>query len=769
MDIPYQINFQVEQLNKPDDVLEISTYTVNASLDHKIHHIKELIWIYSDNYQLKPLFLKLRYNGHALNDLDTVEDIYSQYSDAEGDLGWKLVIDYTLFHSPFIPSKDPVPTYFDIEVDGTLPLAVVKHYTREFLGTSVEEIKSEISERFHVSQSEFDLLYNGTIQQPSRTLREALGLDVPPLLPVRMTVAPSAQNIKLILHPMNGGEPFILNIVNSTTFAELKEKLSKHTGKDPSTIALYEKQELISAGLSFPDTRPVWSASKQPLHIYFKHVPLKEFQIDGESWHRLGETLTGLLTGDGRKVWVNESNISSQYYTIQSQDKTLKFSTSELIMNESEGYVLMNANAFARIQSVWPFAEGETNSLRGTQAFTQSLNITNTGTQQGTSRVITGAATPTATTTLAESLLPTPTGPNLANEENAGEQDANEMDLNADHLVQQLNELRANLGPVPNLPNLAAVPQGNQSVLARIQRAIVANGQNIFQFGFQAVIVVVLFGFDIFLSFMKPEILTFLAIAGTLSMFFWCGGSISNWIEEAILRDAPMNQVDFQLVQKLAQVFRFCNNITVGIHSRILSLILAVLPKLIRPRYELLAKEISGEMGPLQNLARVIGESVGIIVMFCATLLPSLQEGIEQFWVAERNSEPQNIRTEIERNLHEIAANDHGNQFQKIVEASIGRSVAEILALNDDMESLLELFVTVVRTKKAYDCELHQAQQGQTSRHSSFELQAEVTPPEQYSGGDESHDTESEIEPVPSIHGSTGSQVNGGVAGVAQR
>lgn len=741
MDIPFQLKFSVEQRHLPDEVEELTTYSVNATLQHTVYHIKELIWIHSPNYSLKPVFVKITYNDADLNDLDSLGQILGLQEAPEVSTdGWKLVIDYTLFNSPFIPSKDPVHSFFDIQIKGNAMGRRINTLTRKFLGTNVSEIKTEIAERYSLQEDKFELKFKGDTVNPTDSLRNILSLDVPSLHAVEFSLVSTPLVIKLVLHSILDGNTFAIELEELSTFDSLKSSISQQTGDFAPLIALYNEAQIASAGLLAPDKRllvdyfgPDILGDEQSLHLRFEIVKLKEIVLDGQQWHRTGQSFVELEGRDGATRLVKDSDVGSEYYTIELDGSTLKFSTSELIANESEGYVLVNPSAYARIEKEWPWVEGNTqNSENLSSRNSQSLSTANITNVHGDTLGITSMNSSTIaagihTVGSSDSGIVNERNANESPENNAGRNvnarniGVNNVDSQANNIVEQLQVNIQNDQEQAELPNAPAAPQGNQAVIERIQRVVAANAQNIMQMAIHAVIVVVVFGIDVFRAFMKPEILAFIIVAGTFSTFFFWGCTISDWIDRSILQDAPLNQLDFQIIHRLSRFFRFCNNITIAIHTMLVNLITSILPSLFRPRHEWLANEINGNNNILRNIGDSFKELVGNVVMFCATLLPSLQEGIEQYWLAERNAESEKIWVEIRKLLDEPTLL-HRALFKRAVEHKFGQAIDDFAERSDgnDMESLLKLFVMIVKMKTVFFQENDQIQGGKAFENSTF-------------------------------------------------
>lgn len=786
----FPLTLIVEQINRPNNVSDISTIVVSVTPEHTIHHIKELIWIYSENHSLKPVFLKIKYTDSDVNDLDTIGHIDHEFMDP-ASAKWKLVVDYTLFNSPFIPNKEPVPTEFVVQIAGSVGGQTLSVTLRRTLDNLIGGIKEEIHARFDLPTDEFDLISpHGSLEAipPSQSLKQALALDVPPLQPITFTVVPTSKS-ELRVRSLRNCDILSLRLDGLPTFEDIKKQMAVKLGELPQSISLYRGMEVVSPADTTPDGRLLREVIESLVldeygcHLTFESTKKNEIFIDGEYWRRTGKSLTTLEDRFGNTMTIDEDEIPSDYYTIQWGSATVKLSTSDLILNEDDGYVLLSPRGFAKLQHEYPLVQGMTNNATilgspgATLPPTRTVNEgilggIATSVTNGTSSVLLPNSESAAHTPGEDTQTPQDEG-NVESERNLEDPPNGNPEANAENgghapQAQLANELNV-LGVADALVDPVIVQgephnigaeqpvnpiQGNQTVIERFRRILVANVQNFVQFGVQAVIIVMVFGFEIFRSFLKPEILAFILVAlGYAGLFLW-GGTISEWLEHNILENAPANQVDFQLVREVARVFRFCTSVSDFVHDKVLNMIKLTLPLLFRPRHEWFVLEVRGRDNIFQKIGDYFNECVGTAIMFFATLLPSLQDGIEQYLLEVRNSEASNIWQATKTMLDEPETPLQRQQFALLVEAKFGSKIEEFA---DDYESLLGLYVATVQAKSEFrpgHSELLDIRESEGTR-------AEAAPPSEppQSSHDELPVPHSEI--IDADHaGATGSEVS---------
>lgn len=721
MDPIVRLHLQVEQINRPENQILFDCFHINVTKSHTVHHLKEAIWIFSENHILKPVFLKIKHRGRDVNDLDILGEIDAEMTQSESS-NWSLVIDYTLFNSPFIPNREPVPTLFDIRISGVVGPKDVDLTIQRSLDNLVGGIKEEIAGRLDISADEFHLLLASSHfdQLPSHSkIRDIIGLDVPPLHTVDFTIV-SNTKVELLLHSLSG-DSVRVTLDQNTTLWDLRNKIGQKIGKAPELVTLYnstvlENEETISGSddqLStiFGTLLPHIIGSQ----IRYEITKSNEILLDGKLWHRTGNSKVELEDRTGNLTTVDEADIPGDYYTIEYGNETVKFTTSELIMNEVDSYVLLSPAGYAKLQRTWPRAKGLTNNdgIMGVQP-------TPTDEDSGDERE--GGETADETLPGAAEVSPAEssgasenTQLHQAETQNQNQNQTQNQNLNQDqNLDHDQNPNQANGQPDFDIEEIVNAldpifingngavhaPNGNQSVAQRLFGVLLFNVQNIMQFGMQFVLVVMVLGFDIFREFLRPEVLAFVLCASAYLVLFIWGETVSEWLEQNILRNAP-DQLDFRLVREVLKVFRFCTGVLNSVFQKQLALIKLVLPLLFKPRHEWLYLQVTGRASTLQKIGDYFNELVGTLVMFCATLLPLLQDGIEQYWLQVRNSEASNIWQATKAMLEQGGSGAERQQFVTFVELRLGREVKEYKE-REEYELLLEQYVAVVRAQMEF-------------------------------------------------------------------
>lgn len=193
MDTPFVLSFHVQHVNVPpgnDSRIRLfENYQVRVTLSHTIADIFELIWINSENYFLKPVFLKMSYNGASVDShqqlcdiLQTPEVPFVGSSAVNG--AFILTINYLLLDSSAVPRRDPDTPLFDIVVK--VPGQTSSQLYRESLSTTIGVLRDQISESAIIKRNrkEFKLVLQSSgriCDARSQVLSDILQLDVTPL------------------------------------------------------------------------------------------------------------------------------------------------------------------------------------------------------------------------------------------------------------------------------------------------------------------------------------------------------------------------------------------------------------------------------------------------------------------------------------------------------------------------------------------------------------------------------------------------------------
>lgn len=811
MERTFILHLSVDQVNIPPGVDQYEEFNVNVTLQHNIGHIKELIWIYSEHSLLKPIFLKITYKNANLNDLDTLGAIMGINDPPEViEHDWRLIIDYTLMDSPFIPTHAPVLPEFDVMVKAQVGKEMV-HYTERYnLNTPVSTVDSVFRSKYNVRGYTATVAIDSSGHETAltgETFRESLHLDVPPLHPVKLHILRVAV-IRLTQREGDDEEyiDFIGNVQD--TCHSVKQLIAQRSGKDPLSIMLCDKDHVVSAELSMPDDRAIASVLGE--EFFRRDNPSLTYVCDRP---RISPTEAGSSVSTETEVGTSvernsclekssspEKMASLEFYTIELNGTTMDFSTSDMIVNEKDGYVLVNPVAYARMANRFHVVAGDfgispersntassshgpitaphpiaaNHDMQPAQTETVPNNDGGDITTTHTSRSNTPMATPT-TSEPHLTVEPTPLRENLLQHEllSGGDNSA----LEPANIVQE----RVNLQQIPPIvpqvlpaQPLDAPNEGGRapSVITILCELAMANRRNFLQFGLEVFAVYLFMGSDFFVFILQRDILIFVLVAAVFLLFFFRGQAASEWLNHNVLQDAPQNQLDFELIRKLSQLMVFCNVLTDRFYAYIIHGVVRALQVLVCPRYQWAAKRAGGESSRLQEVGEFTKEMIGACILFIATLLPSVQDGVDSYLLEVRNSEAQTIRIAISAILQEPKTLEHRQLFERTVQSQFGEDANEFLANEaieeyDDILRLLELWKIVNQVQKVFYTEVDRLERGCSTTIFSRIDDGNATG----SNSSEVHETEMEttIESVVPTEGSSGIEVNQANTVITQR
>lgn len=776
MDRTFELKLRVKQINVPPGVELIDEYGLNLTLEHNIGHIKELIWVNSDNYSLKPLFLKITYKDTDLNDLDSLGSIMGTSEPPEDtERDWQLTIDYTLFNSPFIPNREPVLPQFDVLVKAQVGEEKVTYSERYNLNALVRTIESDFRDKYN-EQGDF---VTATIDSSGKekiltedTLREALQLDVVPLRPVKLHIL---RMVTIRLDAQLGNDEYHEYIGNiHHTCHSVKLQLAQMTGKDPLSIVLYDEHRVVSGELSVPDDRKLGDVLGE--EFFRREIPTLKYVCDRPKPAQV-EAFDYSEAGSGL-------NTSLEFYTIELNGATMDFSTSDMIVNERDGYVLVNPAAYARMANRFHVVAGDfAGNLESsapsisTQGHITEPPITTSNGQEA-AQILTGndvaaarmprTSTPTATpTTIEEVEANAEPVPEVIREDPRGSRPAEVPP------IQQIVDIPPHVAQQINAPN----EDGEARSLIEVLRGLVmANRRNFVHVGVEVFAVFLVMGFDFFTFILRTEVLISLVVAALFVLFFFKGNAASEWLHRHVLQNAPQNQADFALIRALSKVMTFCNGLTDRFYAFIIDNIVRVLPVLIRPRYQWLARVARGEVTGWQEAIEIVKETIGTSILFVATLLPTVQDGVDSYLLEARNSEAQTIKNAISTILSEPKTPDHNQLFERAVRLQSGEDVSELLAKDtfeeyEDIVQLLKVWVTVNQVHRVFYSEVDRFEKGSSETIFSGREESDTAADNGLDGSHEHAELHMEpnIESIVHTEGSSGLEMNEANAVVTQR
>lgn len=812
MERTFILHLSVDQVNIPPGVGQYEEFNVNVTLQHNIGHIKELIWIYSEHSLLKPIFLKITYKNATLNDLDTLGAIMGINDPPEViENDWRLTIDYTLMDSPFIATQAPVLPEFDVMVKAQVGKEMVHYSERYNLNTPVSTVDSDFRSKYNVQGYTATVVIDSSGNETAltgETFRESLHLDVPPLHPVNLHIL---QMAVIRLTQREGDEEYIDFIGNMhDTCHSVKQLIAQRSGKNPLSIMLSDKDHVVSAELSIPDDRVIASVLGEeffrrdnPSLTYVCDRPRTSLIETGTSVSM--ETEVG--TSVERNVSLEKSSspeimASLEFYTIELNGTTMNFSTSDMIVNERDGYVLVNPVAYARMANRFHVVAGDfgiSPERRNTGSSShgpitappiasnhdmqpvQTEIVPNNGGGDITTAHISRSNTPMATPTTNEThptVDPTPLGENLRQHEPLPGSD--NAALEPANIVQE----RVNLQQIPPIAPqvlpaqpLDAPNEGGRAptVITILYELAMANRRNFLQFGLEVFAVYLFMGSDFFVFILQRDILIFILVAAVFLLFFFRGQAASEWLNQNVLQDAPQNQLDFELIRKLSQLMVLCNVLTDRFYAYIIHGVTRALQVLVCPRYQWVATNARGESNLLQKAGEFTKEIIGACILFIATLLPSIQEGVDSYLLEVRNSEAQTIRLAILTILQEPKGLEHRQLLERTVQSRFGEDPNEFLTNEaieeyDDMLRLLKLWKIVNQVQNVFYTEVDRLKRGCSTTIFSRIDDGNTTGNNSSEVSDELETAvETTIENVVPTEGSSGIEVNHANTVITQR
>ena len=203
MNTPFKLQLQVEEINWNPTIDELpimrtDKYPINVTLNHTPEDIFQLIWYNSPNYLIRPVFLSLYgLQGRISNHMTFKEILDTEEPPTDVITSLKLVVDYELFGSPSISTRDPMEELFDIVIEWNDKYDRINSIKiRESLKCTSGNLKSYIADERNSSIGDDDMEVDGSyfnlrywadddiIRDNDLTLRTITGLDVTPKVPI---------------------------------------------------------------------------------------------------------------------------------------------------------------------------------------------------------------------------------------------------------------------------------------------------------------------------------------------------------------------------------------------------------------------------------------------------------------------------------------------------------------------------------------------------------------------------------------------------------
>lgn len=615
MNTPFKLVLPVDQVNRSPETETIEEYAINATLQHTIGDLKELVWLFSPDHALKPIFVRLTVDGASVSDSDTLLGFVNLLEILAGNVSHpiRMIIDYTLFKSPFIPQKDPVPTMFDVEA------TYAKHgktkFLRETLLSSVAAVKEDLATLFGLDPMAYDLLLNGEVLDTSTTLREALALDVTPKHVVKFDVARKPEILSLSARNLETqDEPIHVAVSSSASVHELKTAISQQIHRPALAVELFHALHLISTALHIPDHRPVADLDLQDGDALVFRVQPGFVDVEGEIWTPTGRNFSEIRTENITKL-VDSSALSSVQYEVEMDGRKVPLSTADCIIDSSRGVVLVSPLGQAKLRATWSQISGK----RGT--FGEPENDQGTG----SSAQVRG--------------------------EGEGDDRANEIDDQGAEGNPAAGEEAAaavnNPGFQPGQPqNFQFDPR--DGALRRLLAALHLHFPRLVNFFTQVVFFLIFFGLELLGLVLEPLRIATALVLFTFVLYFWLGNDIADWMDAHLLENAPPRW-DFAVVRFQATAFRRAYGFYARLEALTTNLIRGICMPLLRHRHVRFALRNRRGHSWWASCADAALQIAAGMVLYIATLLPKLTEECAQMLEELDREDTTFLAEEVER------------------------------------------------------------------------------------------------------------------------
>lgn len=733
MEIPFNLNLPVQHIAKPEELSHLDNTSVRVTLCHTPAHIKHLIWMFSAENKLKPVFLLLKYRSESVSDSLPLSTIFSVENprDIPSEHGLSIVIDYTLFKSSAIPHRDPVPDLFDVEIyndrsqdSGELSPC----FSRESLLSSVLSIKELAAAKYKLNQEQCDLFYTEKELQGDSVLREILQLDVPPLSTVKFEIRrkPVTYSINVRLKIQTTAEsPFNLNVNQNILISEFKVEISKITGLNASNLELYVKSHCFSKALSESDSARLLEIIKleenpeTPPEILFSIKSDTDLASVKANNTNLDENIIDLTEGTSRESEPQQLQFPltpSEVYELQVNGQKLELSTSECIINP-EGNILFNAQAMARLAEkgvelrpqvlggFLPFSGVITPEMTSDRALTSANDIMERDSSAGENSTFSADPTVSETQSLSTPQeipqlirLRSGTPETYQDATSDNQTDSGEIDLvlDADSPNQDQNEdihddADGNVNPIPeaeaeneehNLPG-----QANGGVFRVLFNIINQNRalllQRIMQIGFTMFFMVG----DWFSLFFEPVILTILGLTCAMVALILFGVEISEWIEDNVLFVLNRDLLDYTIMRYISHLFFSAAARTEDISDFFCVKSLQLLIYLHQNKVEQLEDELFGN--PLIcAIKRIPRQVLQICFIGVATIFPPVETHLQQFPDIHQLTYCFEIQETIKETMQRLKESDELDRAREMTQAEL-RIPIDTLLQDESMADLI--------------------------------------------------------------------------------
>ncbi|KAM9897747.1 hypothetical protein OXX69_010153 [Metschnikowia pulcherrima] len=736
MDKPFNLAIPVEQVNLSGNSTRLDAINVRVTLRHTLAHVRHSIWMFSEGYSIKPMFISFRYNNGIIADSLPLSEIFSVEDSSEitATHGLSVIIDYTLFESPAIPKREPVPDLFDVEIvfeEISNTLLTQTCFIRESLLSSVASVLELAAMKHKIAPEKLQLTYGGAVHSESLLLREILSLDVPPLATVRFGVRmkPVKYPIKVqVKQPSEQVTMFVVYVEKNVLIRELKAEIAAKTGLSTDMLELYVRAHCFSKASGSGDSArlsEIVSLQEEietaPEILYApvsrtdgaKEVPKtglnKSMIIERDN---IVAPEASLDSEPDQMSALHNSNLPSETYEIEIAGKSVLLSTSECILNP-DGQLLLNAEARAKVANLGVIFDSKRAYEANRPSSVANMRPISAASFSARPSAVPPAETAPEITSQASFRQPQPTA--TANDlisESTFSQEPTMTRITQD-IVDEINHTTTNratgpesAAPVPNQasqnteaepdPEPANVPQtereprenvlhrpqgNNGTVLRAIFRVLSANWVTIVQRVAQIGITMFLMGGNILLELFEPTILTVSAFTCLTIAFFLFGIEISDWIDSNVLAHGNPDSLDHIILKCISLMFRLATLSNERICLAVSMQCIKVAAKLHQTRLERLENEIFGNpfWTPLKQMSLQVSEA---LFLGLATIFPFLEHDLRVFFDVLDRLEGQDLKKTIHMGLTQLGKSDNSENIKALIQAQLRVPIEALLDID---------------------------------------------------------------------------------------
>lgn len=665
-------------------------YQLNATLSHTIFQVKESIWQMSRDHRLNPLFVRITYKNNPCQDSQTLEEIVlanDEFSDEDNEeqkwlcleqnLG--ITVDYTLFNSPSIPIRDPIPEFFDLVfkynkkgyygADQTITMRY-----RETLFSTLGPLKDRIAESVNEDKQDLEIFYeNELITDDDLHLYQIFKIDVTPIITQVLQVKDKKRvnrrfHIKIDSNRQElqqGNNMFELN--KDTTLNDFKRQIIARLDEGSvartflEQVKLYYDDTLITTEneddatvrvidrLSIPESLVESSNFIITLKLEINNafftagIFSREFLRDFRSSNRF-EFLPRTDRGGNNTEDINRAAVASASITNQPSVQIEANFT-----NTGQTYHLLNNEA------------GQTRFIDESYTSSQLYSIkytANDGTVKevklNTSQCIVVKANPQ--TGQQGYVMISPSGmAKLNNELNFGYRiDGARIVNNEEPTVNPVPTPTIPIGQ-PIIPDAPPPPPPQQQQqqpavpVVTLQQRIISlfrnNGFRMLSRLVQYTIMLMVFGFDIqFFSF-RLDFLIGITLINLLILTFITGDVIGNWIDEFIRDVPPSLFVNF--LSKVSEGSHFLRGVGKTVNDWLIGFFIKLAVDYRLFEYELLLEVLNNKINYLNVIKWYLNQHLSNFCLYIASNFPPIHDKVMQAFEMRKNQEIKHLKVDV--------------------------------------------------------------------------------------------------------------------------